>query len=173
MSPGVSPAGQHSPPLPHPPGSRSSRSSRSQVLPVPTCGVPQVRFPMLSRHGCGTPEPVPAERAGPGKPSLVLRRRLGCVSPFRGIKQVSPFGGTGSPPCRLSSAFLAFSSECHGPQPCGPLAQPGAAPQLSAHGISPRGKRCRDLAPRQGSRAPSAARVPLWYPDSIRDRGCN
>lgn len=55
-----------------------------------------LRFSLAAKVAVGEAERLP-ERAGSWKPSLVLRRRLGCVLPFRGIKQVSPFGLHGLP----------------------------------------------------------------------------
>lgn len=160
-----------------------SHAAAAAPAPLPVPAVP-AEFPRCgpvpAPSGPGTAvahlSPYLPRGPAPGKPSLVLRRRLGCVSPFRGIKQVSPFGGTGSPPCRLSSAFLAFPSECHGPQPSA-LAQP---PSSHPVGFLPVASTARARPQAGGARTPIllgnrrlGAALEQWYPGSIREWGCN
>lgn len=100
-------------------------------MPLPPKGSQRVP-PILpgSEATVGEAECLPAgraERVGSWKPSLVLRRRLGCVLPFRGIKQVSLFRRHGLPSRQLST-FFAFSSKCHLPQPYAATGQQRAAP---------------------------------------------
>lgn len=95
------------------------QSAISLQVPLPPKGSQRVP-PILpgSEATVGEAECLPAgraERVGSWKPSLVLRRRLGCVLPFRGIKQVSLFRLHGLPSRQLSSTFFAFSSKCHLP----------------------------------------------------------
>lgn len=167
-----------------PPEDRCGAACKRSPSTLPLKGS-QRGSPILpgSEVAVGEAEPLPAgwmERAGSGKPSLVLRRRLGCVSPFRGIKQVSPFRLHGlSPPRQLSSAFLAFSG------PAAVVGQRGAAPCsrppnffLPRPGIT-RAAQGEALPAARGSGHPAASPClwescsQQWYLGSIRGWRCN
>lgn len=157
---------------------RSSLQAVSQHL-APQGLAAGISDPPWQRGGCGRGRALTCrldtERAGSGKPSLVLRRRLGCVSPFGGIKQVSPFRLHAlSPPRQLSSAFLAFSG------PAAVVGQRGAAPCsrppnffLPRPGIT-RAAQGEALPTEKGSGHPAASPClrescfQQWYLGSIR-----
>lgn len=161
---------------------QSSLQAISRHFCPPRARSGYLRSSLAAKAAVGEAEHLPArrtERAGSWKPSLVLRRRLGCVSPFRGIKQVSPFRGQGLP----SLQALLYIPRILQQMPCSPALCCNGAAEINPPALTPpnffSGQALPDrLAPQEeGAGTPPATQyrqalesqslLQQWYPGSI------